>query len=312
MTPLQAKIQETLNEIRNIQTVKSHYNTIVEQVESSYKELNHLNKVLTKEHADVEELEKLSVRGVFHKVLGSKEQQLDKERQEYLHASLKYNEHKKSIELLEYEKSILEKKLKDDKKLISQLEQLKKQRENEILRTNKTQATQLMDLSKLIDKHFVLKRDIREAVEQGIKCDEILNLIIHELKKASQWGQWDTYGRGGAMSSHMKHGAIDRAKNLSYQAKHKLVRFKKELSDLGVDAFNLDINIEEFGKFTDIFFDNLISDWIIQKKIQNSLRNIINIKQKVGQIKDSIAQESQVVTQKIDQLSKERDDILVS
>lgn len=312
MTPIQSKIQETLEELKTIQSIRGHYDNTSVEIKSAYKELDHLNKVLTKEHEDVENLEKLSVTAVFHKVLGSKDQQLEKERQEYLLASMKYNEHKKSIELLEYEKSILEKKLQDDKRLIGQLENLKKQRETEILKLDPNLANHLLKISEDIDNCIVLKRNIKEAYDEGLKCDEVLNLIIHELKKASQWGQWDTYGRGRTMSSHMKHGAIDRARNLTYQAKHKLVRFKKELADIGIDAYNLDVNIEKFGRFTDIFFDNLISDWIIQKKIKASLNDIVRVKNHIITILNNLKSENEALTEKIERLDIDRDNTLMT
>lgn len=311
MTRLQERIQETFLELNKIQSVKKHYEETVVQVNNSYAELKRLSNILEKEHADIEQLEALSVKGLFHKVLGSKEQQLEKERQEYLQASLKYNEHKKSIEVLEYEKELLEKKLKSDETLTKQLKALKKDREHEILTSDTQLSKQLLSISEQADRLFIHKQEVSEAHGQGRKCLEILDLIIHELQKAKQWGQWDMYGGGRRRTGYFKHDAVDRARNLSYQAKHKLIRFKKELADIGIEAYHMDVNVENFGSFTDIFFDNLISDWIIQKKIHNSLINIQRVKDKIINLSHALKQEDDKVTLKLQELAAERDRIIL-
>ena len=51
---------------------------------------------MRKEFEDIENLEKLGMKALFYKVLGSQEEQLEKERQEYLQASLKYDQVRKT------------------------------------------------------------------------------------------------------------------------------------------------------------------------------------------------------------------------
>jgi len=48
-----------------------------------------------------------------------------------------------------------------------------------------------------------------------------------------------------------------------------LERFQEELADAGV-RLNLALEIDGFSKFADFFFDGIISDWIVQSKIQNA------------------------------------------
>ena len=74
--------------------------------------------------------------------------------------------------------------------------------------------------------------------------------------------------------SQMKHNAINRAKNATQQAKHKLKLFDRELIDVNIEQTQLYIKLDGFGRFIPIFFDNLISDWVIQRKIKNALNNV--------------------------------------
>ena len=40
--------------------------------------------------------------------------------------------------------------------------------------------------------------------------------------------------------------------------------------------FDVDLRIERIDNFVDIFFDNLITDWVVQKKIKTALDNTRN------------------------------------
>jgi hypothetical protein len=75
----------------------------------------------------MEELEKMSITSVFYKVLGSQDEQLEKERQEYLTVSIKHKETKIDIEILEYEYKIINSKVQEIGGLETKIEQLKKQ-----------------------------------------------------------------------------------------------------------------------------------------------------------------------------------------
>lgn len=103
MTSTQAKIPETIAEIKKLNSIQKHHASITTELENSYHELTKLEDQLVDELEDIEKLEKISITSVFYKVLGSEDEQLEKHRHEYLTISLKQKELKKDIEILEYE-----------------------------------------------------------------------------------------------------------------------------------------------------------------------------------------------------------------
>ncbi len=70
---------------------------------------------------------------MFHKFLGDREDRLQKERQDYLTASLRYNELFKSVELIRYELNLLSKKESNLNLVEKEINALMKDREKEIL-----------------------------------------------------------------------------------------------------------------------------------------------------------------------------------
>lgn len=307
----QKELHKTLEEIRNIKRVKQHYLQSSKELEQAYRQLSQLEKKLDKEYQDWKQLESLSVKSLFHKVLGSKEEQIEKERQEYLQASLKYNEFKKSVDILEYEKGLLEKKLVDVTLLENKLKTLKKKRAQELIRSGSPQGIELREILKKSDEQIVLKNELRNALDSGNKAQRILEQMIAHLQKAKNWGNWDMMGKGH-YASYSKHDAIDRARETAYNAKHLLSRFQQELYSLGAGSFNFDIKIDAMGSFTDVFFDNLISDWIIQQKIKNALSNVFSVRDKVNRIMQSLDNDFLKVEDNLKRLEEAKEQIIIS
>ena len=80
--------------------------------------------------------------------------------------------------------------------------------------------------------------------------------VIKNLKDAEHCGNWDMMNNQSTYYSQMKHNAINRAKNATQQAKHKLKLFDRELTDVNIEQTQLYIKLDGFGRFIHIFFDN--------------------------------------------------------
>lgn len=270
----QSHIYTILNEIDALRKVENHLVSIEADLKESYQKLDAAKLQLDKELKDVEDLEKIGIKSLFYKTLGSKEDQLEKERQEYLAAALHFNELSKSTELLEFEKKVLSKKTSQILDLTTKLDSLKRTRESEILNSsNHSLKNELLEISHKLENNSVLSRAVQEAIEEGEKSLKHLSIVIGLLRKAKDWGQWDMYSKN-RRAGYMKHQAIDKALQNLTMAQHQLNKFSRELSDLGENYVSFDLQMGQFNKFMDFFFDNLISDWIIQQRIKTSLNNI--------------------------------------
>lgn len=307
----QQELHRTLEEIQNVKNIKKHFEKTEAELQKVYRQLDKFEKKLDKEYNDWKQLESLSVKSLFHKVLGSKEEQIEKERQEYLQASLKYNEYKKSADILEYEKSLLEKKLIDVTLLQNKLKTLKKQRAKELISSNSPKGAELRQILKKSDKQIVLRNELRRAIKSGSDALKMLEKMLAMLQQAKNWGNWDMMGKG-RMASYNKHDAIDRAREAAYHSKHLLNKFQQELYSLGAGNFSFDIRMDSLASFTDIFFDNLISDWIIQQKIKNALSNVFSVKDKVNRIIQSLENDLVKVDENVKNLEAARERIILN
>lgn len=282
MTEIHQDLKEALLERRQLQKVDMHFADLTARLKKETKEIGILSDLLEKEEKDLEKLESAGIKSLFYKILGDKEKQIEKERQQYLQTALKYNELSKSIDLIVYEKELLENKLGRLQIVEQRFEKLIKLREKELLRSDSEAGRALLALSKKIDTRQIELKDIDEAIIAGNEALKHVHALENQLQKARSWGQWDTYGDGTG-SGWIKHQAVDRAREMLHRVRHALLNFQKELSDVYEDAY-IDINLrmEKIDRFVDIFFDNLITDWIVQQKIKKALDNVTNTK---GQVK---------------------------
>lgn len=124
--------------------------------------------------------------------------------------------------------------------------------------------------------------EIREAIEAGRNALRSLQAAEQNLGSAGNWGIADMLG-GGFITTMMKHSKIDDASEYMERARGDLRRFQKELRDIQVNTdFNLDIG--DFLKFADFFFDGFIADYMVQSKIRDAERQIQEAKLRVENI----------------------------
>jgi len=299
LSSIQSKIKVALEEYETLRKVNAHIDEIDLQLKAAYEKIKSMDVQIDKELNDIEDLEKIGVKSLFYKTLGNKEAQLEKERQDYLELSLKYKEYQKEVELMEYERDLLSKKMTAVKKLEKRVKELKAARKREIL--SSPESSLKSEFQKLIhdlDVSIVLHKEINEAIVEGEKAFKILSSIVSYLDKAEDWGRWDMYG-DNRRAKYIKQQSIEKALRQIPSAQHQLNLFMRELRDLGENNIVIKLDTVHFNKFRDFFFDNLISDWIIQQRIRNTLGNIEGTLSHVQRIVLSLKQEANVVENKI-------------
>lgn len=272
-----------------------------------------METTLAKEQRDVETLESEGLTTMFRKFLGDREEKLEKEREEYLRASLRFNELFKSVELIRFELDLLSKKEQSQETVARRVETLIAYREKELIDLDPNVALVLKGINQQADKLHKYSVQVEEAHAAGMRALELVRGCEHNLIEAQLMGQRDMWGSKYHSTGNRKHDAIDRARDLAYRSRHELIRFGNELQDV-FKGMQLDVNmtIEDFGRFTDVFFDNLITDYLIQQKISKSLVNVNGTRQRLDTIMLSLDSERGVIREKLERLEEERKRLVVS
>jgi hypothetical protein len=251
------------------------------ELSAEKQKLTKLEKQLKKEFEDVQRLEEGGLTALFYEVLGSKEKKLDKERQEYLAAKLKYDNCKKVVQELEFDIENLQKDLLACGSPEIEYTRLLEEKKSGL---KAVRDEKLLQYEELLDHFFSQKKEVNEAIYAGERAMQGLEYAMQSLRKAKGWGTVDMVG-GGLLSTAIKRSNMNEAQELIQDVQVWLRRFKRELSDIRIREFaDMDLRMDAFTSFADYFFDNLITDWVVQSKINNSFKGCENVYTQVSQI----------------------------
>lgn len=279
-----------------------------EALTDNARKLKELADIMEKEGRDLKKLESLSLTGLFYTILGSKEEQLDKERQEFLAAKLRYDEAQKSVNDLEEAVSKLTSELSAYVGIEQQYERVMKEKESYILEHGDENSRQLMSL---IEKLAGLKagsKELEEAISAGNTVKESVKHLVASLESAGNWGTWDMLG-GGFIVTAVKYSKIDEAEDHFHTVQQLLRKFKHELEDVDTNI-DLNVNVGSFEAFADYFLDGLIFDWIVQSRIEDSLNNAVKLEADIDNIMRVLKRNLYELEEKRQAVEKEKNSLI--
>jgi len=266
-----------------------------------------LERSWSDESADVKRLTGLSVVGLVTAVLGTKAQKLQKERQELAAASLKLEAGREVADGLEMERDKLADELAgmEDAAVTYQAALIDKER---LINDDGEYGRQLAALAEEEAKNRERARETREALVAGRNVEFRLARVIENLNSASNWGAWDMMG-GGWIATGIKHSRLDDAKTEAIGAQSALQRFRRELDDVGHDLV-ANIEIGDFSRFADFFFDGLIMDWCVQNKISSARSQAEYAQSRVGDLLYRLRHEEEQCRIKDEELRRSRTELI--
>lgn len=130
------------------------------------------------------------------------------------------------------------------------------------------------------------EKEILEAIEASSVTLQKLHVAKSDLDSASTWGFLDILG-GGMVSSFIKHSRMSDAKYHIEEARIALRNFSKELLDVSSNL-EVDLEVNDFLSFTDVFMDNFVSDWLVQSHISQAQTQVIEAINQVQLIKEQL------------------------
>jgi hypothetical protein len=309
---LNRRLMDVKEKMRIKQKLLAAHNDLEQKLYAEKSRLDALANSLQKEGKDVKKLEGLSLTGLFLDILGSKEEQLEKERQEYLAAKLRFDQCKDSISALEEQFAGVKQKIGQLKDIDMQYEAVFREKENFVLHEGSAASQKVLRLSEEIADIQSNSRELKEAMHAGDAVLKEVNGVIGSLRSAQGWGTWDLVG-GGLLSTAIKHSRVHDARDSVHRVQQKLMVFSRELKD--VDPYlqsGVAIDIGGFASFADYFFDGLIVDWIVQSRIKNSLANAVLQRDKVDNILEVLKHTLAKSEQELERLKRERKSLIES
>ena len=265
---------EKLAAYRSLELARHELARLEREIPQQRKRVLKLQAQLQQEELDVKRLEGLHVTALFQKLLGDYDSRYELEKQEYLQAALEYNEGVRQLNLLENEADQLHLRLENAEHLGEELRHLSREREAAVRRTHPLLATQLTALHAQEDTLVRERREVYEAIIAGTKVLQLTSSMTEHLEAAAQYEQWSggPYKRIQEQRQNRRR-RVDEAHRESFRIRPALVKFSSELDD--VNQLHLKRRpgaTVEFEFFDQLYYDRLITDWVLRQRIDHSLQ----------------------------------------
>ncbi|MBI2435799.1 MAG: hypothetical protein HYV26_23330 [Candidatus Hydrogenedentes bacterium] len=305
---LDEKLLTIIENMRQREKLQRSLETLEKQLERERTRWEGLERELQQEQQDVTALEGLTLTALFYAVLGSKEAQLEKERQGLLATKLRFDECAQAVAALKKDLTQRRDQQLQLGDVEREYERVLAEREAAIQAGSGTEVRQLQGIIESIARAREEERQMGDAVQAGERALEALDDLRGALAGAEGWGLWDIFG-GGVLVAAAKHSRINDAKQIAHHAQQYLRRFEAELTGLQrVD--DLTPAVGDFVTFADFFFDGLISDWIVQSRIHSSAEAVERAIDKVHWALTGLRVRWTQSTETRTQLEAERRDLL--
>lgn len=302
------ELVDASEKLRLHQKLQSTYAKLTSTLEEYQARYAQLKRELEKEHKDYKRLIDLSLHSLFYKIFGNKAQQTEKERQEYIAALLKYEQCETEIRQLQEELHKTDLQIAELAAAKSEYEAASEQKQAILLSRRDEYSKKLLQNSEELLKLTAETKELHEAVQAGVTCLSEIKIVIDHLKAARGWGGWDMAG-GGFIASAIKHGRVDRAKEAMHRAQHHLLLFNKELGHIRHQE-EVFIGSSKLTMYADLFFDNIITDWVVQSRINKTLQNTLEFERRIQDIIASLQIRYTRSVAKQEELKKLRQELL--
>ncbi|MFX1517050.1 MAG: zinc ribbon domain-containing protein [Promethearchaeota archaeon] len=277
------QLEEQLADLRTIpdelEQQRAYLNNLTQNFNNTQRRWEALIEQREKEYLDVEKLEKLSVTSLMARVKGTKAQQLEKEKVEYLTVLNKEEAARRECQKLEDvitqtkgQVNELEDLLNAKNKLEKELETLIHQVcegvpdpiEDAIEQRLAILEDQIGPITNNRSRVFRAKNHLDHAITD-------MNRALESLRSASGFSTWDLLG-GGLIADSIKHSRMSEARNSVHNAHSNIQRAIQEYPEIRGSLSSA--YVEDISFFWDGFMDNIFSDIAARDKIHRSMESV--------------------------------------
>lgn len=312
--------QNILEKQMELKMIRSEHNRVQRRLDGTETQLkeaivlrNTLHMQLTKEQQDVVKLGKFSFMNKIKEWTGKWDEQMEKEMAEVAEVELQYTEAEKTVMDLEAEAGCLRELMKDPKFAYIEEDWADFLKEKETwIRQNDSVAH--ATLQKIADDRVRVRsllREIKEARDAGNKAIRALDVALDKLDSAEGISMWDTFLGGGFIVSALKYSEINSSDDYVHRAQRALRHFETELMDVqnaATESFK--VNHNDIFTFTDVFFDNIFSDWMVHSRITDAKSKLNDVLQDVRRVQDGLTRKCDEMEHELKQLDVREKEII--
>ncbi len=274
--PVKTKLKKLIQEYYSFKLAKTHLKNLKTKKKECELKLAQIEKYVDQSYTALSKKER-RMNSLFGKILAKKGSAL--ENQQYLKSVLHFNECIDSLELIEFEIGILKTKISNNLNIEKELKEFLKNEVDALIKIKPKLGRRIKAAHNKYKHTIGLLKEIDEALTSGLVARKEINKLLSVLRKASRTEIWGKSFVETQKKKKNKFSLIDKSTAKSVKTKMLLLKFEAELKDVfKVKGLKYYSEYSEFEQFTAIYYDNLITDWVLSKKIINVILNVETVR----------------------------------
>jgi hypothetical protein len=145
-------------------------------------------------------------------------------------------------------------------------------------------------------------RQLSEALAAAGRAQALTVSMKGELTSAELWSGHDTLLGGGIVSSAMKQDRIYGANDMGAELTIELTTLRKDLQDLNIPTSYFSVQMNDGIASSDVYFDNLISDISMWRRINNAQDRLEHLEVGLVEISSKLGRQYKSVLEDVDRL----------
>lgn len=291
MQPAEADLVTCKYDVERKHALEQRLSHVRESLAAEHERRLDLAERLRVEQEDVERLEGMSFASFLATLRGIRDERLSAEREQYVAARLQHDGVVATVTALQAQAAEVEAELAALAGAEARYEAALAAREQQLLASDAPGRDALLPLVEELGTLRSTLRELDEAAAAADAADRALSRVAELLGKAAEWGALDLLG-GGLIATALKHERIKEAGEAAAVARKEMQRLGTELSDAGMAAAGLEVELGEFAAAADFWLDGFLSDWLVQDRIKEARQRVETSQAGVHRIRDRVRAEA--------------------
>lgn len=302
-------IKIKISAIAALENKLASYNFRLKEAEENTRKL--LEKY-EKEKLDVQKMQKDSLYFYLLKFFGKFNSRLEKEEREEIEAKLNYDRAIAELKELEREKSELEEKLLELRRLEIRYQAELERRRQVVLHVAGEKGDRYRQLEGEIESIAGQLTEIDQAQNAAYRARRSVESAIEALENAESWATYDVWGSGGLISHMAKYSHIDSAESSLSTLNSQLKILRNELQDIqGIEMPGLN-SFPALERAMDYWFDNIFTDLSVRRKIIDNINTLRNLMGSINNIITALEQKKQHLISRLGRCRELQEELLIS
>ncbi|MEZ4906900.1 MAG: hypothetical protein R2771_04485 [Saprospiraceae bacterium] len=309
MSEISIRIREITKKIGDIKVVESELLRADNNLNSVNTQISNTLTKLEKLHVEIENLQGFSITGLIKSAFIDKKATLELKRNEYYKLSKNYDQLKSEKSAIEYEVGILNRKIDELNVLNNELDSLMIKRENELLDDSGDKGLALKNVLSDIKEEKLFQNKCNNLLEISDNILQNLTLLSASLRDIESSLNWNRHRHRRSFSN--KAMIVGRAKDYLRNVQILVNNYVSDLRSIGIHMNDLVMPSIRFENDFGMFFDNILSDFVLKRDLANGIENTESLFQSIKRVRNEILGKISSSENKIDSLMTVKENIIM-